>query len=139
MLPMPQEIDGRNKYSGALVRFGYNWKKQLLSNFRSFFVKLNNIDKKHFFLDDEESHHIINVLRLKIDDKIYLIDGFGTAYSAIIDHISKEKVSGKITDNITNEPLIGVNVMLVGTTLGSATDQDGFYHCLLYTSPSPRD
>lgn len=27
MLPMPQEIDGRNKYSGALVRFGYNWKK----------------------------------------------------------------------------------------------------------------
>ena len=40
------------------------------------------------------------------------------------------KVSGKITDSITNEPLIGVNVMLVGTTLGSATDQDGFYHIL---------
>ena len=27
MLPMPQKIDGRNKYSGALVRFGFNWKK----------------------------------------------------------------------------------------------------------------
>ena len=40
------------------------------------------------------------------------------------------KVSGKITDSISNEPLIGVNVMLVGTTLGSATDQDGFYHIL---------
>ena len=40
------------------------------------------------------------------------------------------KVSGKITDSITNEPLIGVNVMLVGTTLGSATEQDGFYHIL---------
>ena len=26
-LPMPQEIDGRTKYSGALVRFGFNWKK----------------------------------------------------------------------------------------------------------------
>ena len=26
-LPMPQEIDGRKKYSGALVRFGFNWKK----------------------------------------------------------------------------------------------------------------
>ena len=26
-LPMPQKIDGRNKYSGALVRFGFNWKK----------------------------------------------------------------------------------------------------------------
>ena len=27
MLPMSQEIDGRDDYSGALVRFGFNWKK----------------------------------------------------------------------------------------------------------------
>ena len=85
-----------------------------MSNFRSFFVKLNNIDKKHFFLDDEESHHIINVLRLKIDDKIYLIDGFGTAYSAIIDHISKEKVSGKITNVFPGfgEPKCEINLAI---------------------------
>ena len=40
------------------------------------------------------------------------------------------KVSGRVIDSNTNEALIGVNVMLVGTTLGSATDDDGYYHIL---------
>ncbi len=40
------------------------------------------------------------------------------------------KVSGQITDSNTNQSLIGVNVILVGTSLGSATDSDGYYHIL---------
>ena len=40
------------------------------------------------------------------------------------------KVSGRVIDSNTNEALIGVNVMLVGTSLGSATDDDGYYHIL---------
>ena len=40
------------------------------------------------------------------------------------------KVSGRVIDSNTNEALIGVNVMLVGTTLGAATDEDGYYHIL---------
>ena len=40
------------------------------------------------------------------------------------------KVSGKIIDKNTGEPLIGVNVMLVGSSLGSATDANGMYHIL---------
>ena len=35
------------------------------------------------------------------------------------------KVSGRVIDSNTNEVLIGVNVMLIGTTLGAATDEDG--------------
>ena len=40
------------------------------------------------------------------------------------------KVSGKISDRSTGEPLIGANVMLLGSSLGSATDVNGVYHIL---------
>jgi len=37
------------------------------------------------------------------------------------------KISGKITDKATNEPLVGANVFLVGTSLGAASNMDGNY------------
>ena len=40
------------------------------------------------------------------------------------------KVSGRVTDAVTGEPLPGVNVMLVGTSLGAATELDGSYYIL---------
>ena len=40
------------------------------------------------------------------------------------------KISGQITDSNTNQALVGVNVILVGTSLGSATNSDGYYHIL---------
>jgi len=43
------------------------------------------------------------------------------------------KISGKIFDDATGEPLIGVNVILKGTTLGSATNNDGYYAILNVT------
>jgi hypothetical protein len=37
------------------------------------------------------------------------------------------KLAGKITDRATNEPLVGANVILVGTTLGASVGVDGSY------------
>jgi hypothetical protein len=37
------------------------------------------------------------------------------------------KITGVITDAQTNEPLVGVTVMVVGTNLGASTDPDGKY------------
>ncbi len=37
------------------------------------------------------------------------------------------KISGKVVDGETGEPLIGVNVIVEGTTLGAATDMSGKY------------
>jgi TonB-dependent receptor len=37
------------------------------------------------------------------------------------------KISGKITDKTTNEPLLGTNVFLVGTSLGAASNAEGNY------------
>ena len=37
------------------------------------------------------------------------------------------KISGKIVDKQTNEPLIGANIIVVGTNFGTASDADGNY------------
>ena len=40
------------------------------------------------------------------------------------------KIMGKITDEQSDEPLIGVNIVIKGTSLGAATDANGFYYIL---------
>lgn len=37
------------------------------------------------------------------------------------------KIAGKVTDSSTKEPLLGANVVIVGTTLGAAADVEGDY------------
>ncbi|MFC1543525.1 carboxypeptidase regulatory-like domain-containing protein [Candidatus Neomarinimicrobiota bacterium] len=37
------------------------------------------------------------------------------------------KIAGRVTDAETGEPLPGANVVIQGTTMGGATDSDGFY------------
>ncbi len=41
--------------------------------------------------------------------------------------IASGKISGKVTDADTGEPLIGVNIIIRGTVIGAATDVDGSY------------
>lgn len=43
---------------------------------------------------------------------------------------STGKIAGQVIDQDTKEPLIGVNVVIEGTSLGAATDADGFYFIL---------
>ncbi|MEG8946314.1 TonB-dependent receptor [Rosettibacter firmus] len=44
------------------------------------------------------------------------------------------KIAGRIVDKQTKEPLIGVNVVVKGTTLGATTDVDGYY-VILHVPP----
>ena len=43
------------------------------------------------------------------------------------------KISGKILDADTREPLIGANILILSTSLGAATDIDGSYFILNIT------
>lgn len=43
---------------------------------------------------------------------------------------TKGKIAGKVVGASTKEPMIGINVMVVGTTLGAATDLEGSYFIL---------
>lgn len=49
------------------------------------------------------------------------------ALFAIEAQAQKGKITGIITDANTGEPLPGVNVVINGTTMGTATDIDGYY------------
>jgi hypothetical protein len=40
------------------------------------------------------------------------------------------KIAGRVVDKETREPLIGLNVVVKGTSLGAATDIDGYYAIL---------
>ncbi len=40
------------------------------------------------------------------------------------------KIAGRVIDSKTGEPLIGVNVLIIGTKLGAATDMEGQYFIL---------
>lgn len=40
------------------------------------------------------------------------------------------KISGKVIDATTKEPLVGVNVIILETTTGAATDMEGDYHII---------
>jgi outer membrane receptor protein involved in Fe transport len=40
------------------------------------------------------------------------------------------KIAGRIMDKATKEPLAGVNVVIEGTTLGAASDVDGFFYII---------
>ena len=37
------------------------------------------------------------------------------------------KIAGRVIDATSNEPLIGVNLIVEGTQIGAATDEEGFY------------
>ena len=62
----------------------------------SFFISDQNISGDRFVLDETESIHAIRVLRLKINEELFLFDGLGTAYKAKIDNLSYNKVEGAI-------------------------------------------
>ncbi|MDA3860599.1 MAG: carboxypeptidase-like regulatory domain-containing protein, partial [Melioribacteraceae bacterium] len=40
------------------------------------------------------------------------------------------KISGRITDATTGEPLPFANIILMGTTMGAASDFDGYFNIL---------
>ncbi|MCL5031619.1 MAG: carboxypeptidase-like regulatory domain-containing protein, partial [Bacteroidetes bacterium] len=48
-------------------------------------------------------------------------------FSSIIFAGTTGKIAGKVLDAKTKEPLIGVNIVIVGTSMGGASDVDGSY------------
>lgn len=56
----------------------------------------HNIESSYFTFDQQESKHIAKVLRLKSGDKLYLTDGNGYFYEALISEISNKKCTVQI-------------------------------------------
>ena len=59
---------------------------------------------------------------------IYLVVNFMASTEVSAQSLPKTTLSGYIFDESTSLPLPGVNVFLNNTTLGSATDKEGFFY-----------
>ena len=71
-----------------------------MSNF--FFINRKNIQKNNFQFDSDESHHLINVMRLKIGSEIHFTDGEGGAYIGLVSSFDNDIVSGNILNVYNN-------------------------------------
>jgi len=60
-----------------------------------------NISAKNIMLTGQTAHHIRNVLRHKIDDKIFVTDGQGCRYETKISNIKKTRVDTEIIKKIS--------------------------------------
>ena len=56
---------------------------------RRFYVHPDELTNDSVILDQEESHHLIRVLRLKESDDVELFDGTGALYTGTIDEIGR--------------------------------------------------
>ncbi len=63
-----------------------------------FFIDFKNISNNQFFLNKQESHHLIKVLRKPVGTEIWLIDGIGNTYYGILQNIQNDVVSGRILE-----------------------------------------
>ncbi len=69
---------------------------------KTFYVNENNIRDKIFSLCEKESYHASKVLRLKLGDTIFLVDGKSQGYLAIIEQIKQKFLTGTIKKTIKN-------------------------------------
>lgn len=72
----------------------------------------------------EENKRTFNVMFQKFLIVVFLILTLFTYAKAQ----GKGNIQGKVYDAETGEPLIGVNILIQNTTIGTTTDIDGFYH-----------
>jgi len=72
-----------------------------VSNF--FFISKKNIQQNSFHFDSDESHHLINVMRMKIGSEVYFTDGEGGSYIGLISSFDNDTVSGDILQVYKNK------------------------------------
>lgn len=69
---------------------------------RRFTVKKENIFEKEAYLDFKERSHIVNVLRMKVGDKLIATDGAGRDFVCEIAEITAESVKLAIVEEVAN-------------------------------------
>ena len=77
------------------------------------FINSSNIQNNQFFLDKDESHHLINVLRSKVNSNIWLTDGEGGTYHCRIDNFTnKNIVEGSVLASHMNQNELNYHIHL---------------------------
>ena len=75
----------------------------------------NSISGQTLLLEDQEAAHCALVLRKKVGDVIYVIDGRGNRYKCGIDKLSKRDVACTILSTETNEKSENITIAIAPT------------------------
>lgn len=63
-----------------------------------FFIEPSHIKEGHVFITGNDVNHIKNVLRMKVDDEIWVSDGIDKDYCCILESIENDKIVGRILE-----------------------------------------
>jgi len=80
----------------------------------SFYAPPGKIRGRRVTLEGEEHHHLAKVLRKKVGDEIYVVDGKGRGYRVTLNAISRSTAEGEIqeTHDRWKEPCIDVKLAI---------------------------
>lgn len=80
-----------------------------------FYLHPDSVSGNTGTFSDEESHHLLNVLRTPIGSEIYAVDGIGCRYYGTLNKISKKTASITILKTEREEAIIPEINMYIGT------------------------
>jgi 16S rRNA (uracil1498-N3)-methyltransferase len=75
----------------------------LLSDIELYYSSAQLVENEKIFLDADEFHHAVNVMRNSIGDLLYITNGEGTIYKTKIEEIKKSKLSAAIQEKFKYE------------------------------------
>ena len=107
-----------------------------VSDYRFFFnVGLSDLDKRiSIDVKDSDIQSVLSEIGrqtsityvIKENNQVVLMDGSGSSPEMTLRQTIKRSVTGTVSD-MRGEPVIGANVMVKGTRLGTVTDMDGHF------------
>ncbi|HIE28817.1 TPA: hypothetical protein EYP66_16195, partial [Candidatus Poribacteria bacterium] len=77
-------------------KYGIN---NYIKGMRNFYVPPNQILDNIILISGEEKHHVINVLRLELNEHVKIFDGFGNEYLAQLKHQNGDNVVAEILEH----------------------------------------
>ena len=83
-----------------------------IKNMRHFFIDPSAATNTLVTIERSEAHHIKNVLRLKLGDRIKLFDGTGFEYEGVIKNMSAAQVDVEIRSKVRTTLRSGTQIMV---------------------------
>jgi 16S rRNA (uracil1498-N3)-methyltransferase len=84
----------------------------VVENMQRYFVRADQILEDRVVLDGDDAHHLIRVMRARLDDKIIVSDGRDREVLAQISNIGKGTVEARIVERLAmdREPVVRVTI-----------------------------
>ncbi len=78
-----------------------------------FFIKTEDIlEDRITIVGDSQCHHLVRVLRIKVDEKLLLVDENQTIYEAVVEKVEAEKVCAKILSQKKSDHFLNTQIYL---------------------------